>query len=356
MDIALLLLKECWNMTVEMAPYLLLGFAIAGALSTFLTPDRVEKHLGGHGLWPVVKASLFGVPLPLCSCGVLPVAASLRKHGAGKGATVSFLLSTPQTGIDSILVTYALLGPVFAIFRPIAAFFAGIVGGAATDWLDPDAASKPASRDASDDEDESSCKNTHSRNRLIKSLRHGFVVLPRDIAPTMIAGLVVAGLVSAAVPEDFFAGRIGTGFVSMLVMLAISMPFYVCAAASAPIAAALMMKGLSPGAALVFMIAGPATSAATMATVWKILGRGTVFIYVGATAATALLCGTIMDMLVETAVPISTVTHAHEHAACESNPFGIACAVVLLALLGTAWISAALRRAKDRALKSSESD
>jgi uncharacterized membrane protein YraQ (UPF0718 family) len=342
MDLMLRILAECWGMTVEMAPYLLLGFAIAGLLSAFITPDTVERHLGGRGLWPVMKASVLGVPLPLCSCGVLPVAASLRKHGAGKGATVSFLLSTPQTGVDSILVTYSLLGPVFAVFRPIAAFITGIVGGTATDWLDPDAVPGPGKREPCHDE----CCGEEARkqNRLAQSLRHGFVVLPRDIAPTMVAGLAIAGLVSAVVPDDFFAGRLGTGFVSMLLMLAISVPVYVCAAASAPIAAALMLKGLSPGAALVFMIAGPATSAATLVTVWKILGAKTVFIYLGAVAATALLCGTILNMIVETAAPIAAAAHVHNHAANEANPFGAACAVVLLAVLGVAWIGSAWRR------------
>lgn len=338
------ILVECWSMTVEMAPYLLLGFAIAGMLSAFITPATVEKHLGGCGLWPVIKASLFGVPLPLCSCGVLPVTASLRKHGAGKGATLSFLISTPQTGVDSILVTYSLLGPVFAVFRPIAAFVSGILGGFTADRLDPDVAQDREHRAHCDDE----CCGTDARkrNRLVQSLRHGFVVLPRDIAVPMVGGLLIAGAVSAMIPEDFFAAHLGGGFVSMLVMMVVSIPVYVCATASVPIAAAMMMKGLSPGAALVFLIAGPATNAAALATLWKILGRRSVLIYLATVAVTSLVCGAIINALVGTSAPAAAAMNAHLHCAETTNLFGTASAIVLLILLGVAWVGG-LRRNRD---------
>lgn len=344
MELAYAIVSECWNMTVEIAPYLLLGFTIAGMLSAFITPATVEKHLGGNGLWPVTKASLLGVPLPLCSCGVIPVATSLRKHGAGKGATVSFLLSTPQTGVDSILATYGLLGPVFALLRPLAAFVSGILGGLATDWIDPDPAGGTAPQ--SKREEDRCDEEARDRNRLTKAMRHGFVVLPRDVALPMLAGLAIAGVLSALVPEDFFAGRLGTGFLSMVIMLAVSMPVYVCAMASAPIAAALMLKGLSPGAALVFMIAGPATSAATMAIVWKTLGRRAVLAYLAAVTATALAFGTLTNALVETVVPIATATHVHEHSAAEASLFSRACAFALLALLAIALVGKFRRRAE----------
>ncbi len=136
MDIAREILLKTWETLVEMSPFLLFGFLVAGILYVFIRPELVERHLGGRGILQVVKASLLGVPLPLCSCGVIPVSASLRRHGAGRGATTSFLISTPQTGVDSIMVTLSLLGPVFAIFRPLFAFVSGIFGGAVVNAFD----------------------------------------------------------------------------------------------------------------------------------------------------------------------------------------------------------------------------
>jgi uncharacterized membrane protein YraQ (UPF0718 family) len=140
-------MHEFWEVLGEMAPYLLFGFLVAGILSVYISQKFVERHLGGRGFWAVLKASLFGIPLPLCSCGVIPVAASLRKQGAGKGAVTSFLISTPQTGVDSILVTLSLLGPVYAIFRPVASFIKGVIGGMAVSIFDPEDKPAPAPSD-----------------------------------------------------------------------------------------------------------------------------------------------------------------------------------------------------------------
>lgn len=347
MELLTEILTKCWELTVEMAPYLLLGFAIAGAISAFLTPEIVERHLGGRGLWPVVKASLFGIPLPLCSCGVIPVTASLRKHGAGKGATLSFLLSTPQTGVDSILVTYSMLGPIFAVFRPIAAFVTGLVGGMAADILDGDDPKAPGS--ATCNEEECCGANTQRPNRFTRALRHGFIVLPRDIAVPMIVGILIAGTVAAVVPDDFFAGHLGTGIVSMLIMMAVSVPVYVCAIASVPIAAAMILKGLSVGAAFVFLVAGPATNAATLTTLWKILGRRSVFIYLATVALTALASGIAMNAIFAgKALPLASApAHAHEHATGAANVFGTVCAAALIALLIGTRVAKFLRDRKD---------
>ncbi len=274
-----------------MSPYLLFGFFAAGVLSVFISPAVVERHLGGTGFWPLLKASAFGVPLPLCSCGVIPVSMSLNKHGASKGATVAFLLSTPQTGVDSILVTYSLLGPVFAIFRPLAALVTGLIGGSAVEIF-----KHKSAETAPETSDETSEKKDQTP-KLVKALRHGFVTLPGDIGKPMLLGLVVASIISAAIPEDFFAPFLGGGILSMLVMMAIGIPVYVCATTSVPVAAVLIAKGVSPGAAMVFLMTGPATNAAAFMTIWAGLGKRTAITYILTVAITAIAAGVLLDHL-----------------------------------------------------------
>lgn len=319
---------ELWNTLCEMAPYLLFGFVVAGLLAVLVPADTVEKHLGGRGLWPVIKAASFGVPLPLCSCGVIPVAASLRKHGASRGATIAFLLSTPQTGVDSIMVTYGLLGPVFAVFRPIAALVTGVLAGAIVEFADGKTVEHESAVPACTDE---CCAPTHKRPWFIRTLHYGLVSLPRDIARPMLLGLLVAGVISALVPADFFSAIIGTGIGAMFVMMLVGIPLYVCATASVPIAAAMIAKGISPGAALVFLMTGPATNAAAIATIWKVMGKRTTFIYLGVLAVSALCLGMLLDWLF-------TVSAVHGHMAHTMLPHSVnvMSAIALLAVLGAA--------------------
>jgi len=283
-----------WATLLEMSPYLLFGFFVAGILSVFISQRLVETHLGGRGLWQVTKASLFGVPLPLCSCGVIPVAMSLRKHGASKGASVSFLLSTPQTGVDSIFVTLSLLGPLFAVFRPVAAFITGIVGGTLVNLFDKNSEDKNNIPSKCSD---SCCGGAKNNKKVAGALKYGFITLPRDIGRAMLVGLAVAALISALVPEGYFAEKLGTGIFAMVVMMLLGIPIYVCATASVPIAAALMLKGLTPGAALVFLMTGPATNAASFIIIWKVLGGKTAIIYLAAVAGCALLGGIVLDFI-----------------------------------------------------------
>jgi len=296
MSVMLIVLKfilvDFWNVLAEMSPYLLFGFFVAGVLSVLLSQRFVETHLGGTGIWPLVKASIFGVPLPLCSCGVIPVSMSLHKHGASKGATISFLLSTPQTGVDSIFVTLSLLGPLFAVFRPLAAFVTGIVGGSlvntftrAIDDQPPEKCSDPC------------CQPQKNTNKLTRGLRYGFITLPSDIAGAMLLGLVIAAIISALVPDNYFADKLGTGIFPMVIMMFLGIPVYVCATASVPVAAALILKGLTPGAALVFLMTGPATNAASFVTIWKTLGRKTALTYLAAVAACSLTAGLLLDYI-----------------------------------------------------------
>jgi uncharacterized membrane protein YraQ (UPF0718 family)/copper chaperone CopZ len=289
-------LESSWDTLREMAPYLLFGFFVAGLLSIFVKPSIVERHLGGRGILQVVKASLFGVPLPLCSCGVIPVSASIRKHGAGEGATTSFLISTPQTGVDSIMVTLSLLGPVFAIFRPAVSFLSGLVGGTLVTYF---------GGAASGQKEKAQCHTecfTGSGKSLGfgHALRYGFVTLVDDLYKALIIGILIAGVISAFIPDDYFYPILGGGLVSMLVIMAAGIPVYVCATASVPIAAALIAKGISPGAALVFLMTGPATNAATISTVWKIMGKRTALIYLATVVASALGAGLLLDYIFAT--------------------------------------------------------
>ncbi len=333
MDLLLNILHQTWLTTAEMAPYLLFGFLVAGILSVFVSPELVERHLGGRGLWPVTKASLFGIPLPLCSCGVIPVGASLRRHGASRGATTSFLISTPQTGVDSILVTYSLLGPVITIFRPIAALLSGLLGGVLASAFGE---SRTPSAEAAEDSCNDGCDDVPQDGpRLLRALRYGFLTLPQDIARALIVGLVIAGVISALVPDDFFAGMLGGGFTPLLLMLLLGIPVYVCATGSVPIAAALLLKGVSPGAALVFLMTGPATNAATITTIWKVLGKRTAMIYLGTVAGTALLTGALLDVAIDS---IDARVGMAEHSMLP-HWIDTASAIILLALLGYALLA-----------------
>ncbi|MFW6132749.1 MAG: SO_0444 family Cu/Zn efflux transporter [Planctomycetota bacterium] len=293
---------EFWSVLTEMAPYLLFGFLVAGVLSVLISEAFIRRHLGGQGVWQVVKAALVGVPMPLCSCGVIPVSASLRRRGAGKGATVGFLIATPQDGVDSILVTFGLLGPVYAVFRPVVALVSGILGGSIVAAVSPEDADdathpRPADDMTSNDAPDPTTAAPPRRNRFRRALVYGFGELPRDIGKALIVGLALAALISALVPPGSLRSVLGGGIVAMLVMMVVGVPVYVCATASVPVAAALIAKGASPGAALVFLMTGPATNAATIATIWRVLGHKTAVIYLATVAACALGAGLLLDAI-----------------------------------------------------------
>jgi uncharacterized membrane protein YraQ (UPF0718 family)/copper chaperone CopZ len=351
MEIIQSIIVASWAMLVEMAPYLLLGFTVAGLLSVVISPRWVERHLGDRGLGQVFKASLFGVPLPLCSCGVIPVGASLRQHGAGKGATTAFLLSTPQTGVDSIAVTYALLGPFLAVVRPIAALLTGFFGGGLVYAFDRNGAPETAETSAgSSCSGESDCRDNDSgpeRKTLLDGLDYGLVTLPRDIGRALVVGILLSGVISALVEPRALESTLGGGIWPMLAAMVVGVPLYVCATASTPIALSLIHAGLSPGAALVFLIAGPATNGATLTTLWKVLGRKSTVIFLITVAVGALVTGLMVDAIIASelfgssaAVPASgPVTGAHDHGGATRGIgwwFGQGSAVALILLLANA--------------------
>ena len=333
--------QAAWLTLTAMAPYLLFGFFMAGILSMFISPRLVEDHLGGRGIWPIMKASLLGIPLPLCSCSVIPVAASLRRHGAGHGATSAFLISTPQTGVDSLLATISLLGPVFAIFRTLCAFVSGVIGGGIVDLFSPHTDTAEAACEAA------CCGAEAQGNRFLRAMKHGFGTLVNDVSGPLLAGLVIAGLISAFVPESLFTEHVGEGLPAMLLMLALGIPIYVCATASIPIAAAMILKGVSPGAALVFLMTGPATNAASITTIWRLFGPRAGVAFLVSVAVTALGSGLLMDAWIPATVLRIDVVVKAEHGASWKS----AAAIVLLALLLVPWARKLYRRACNRTPK-----
>lgn len=329
---------ESWRLFVDSAPYLLFGFFSAGLLHGVISAETVGRHLGGRGIGPVVKAALFGVPLPLCSCGVLPAALGLRRKGASKGATLSFLVSTPETGVDSIALTYALMDPIMTIFRPIAAFVSAVAAGVCENAFGRDRA--PAVQAGS------SCRcgeaalpgSASLLTRLREGTRYAFVDLLGDLVPWLALGFLLAGLITVVLPPGFLASRLGGGWLARGTMLAVGIPIYICATASTPIAAALVLKGLSPGAALVFLLAGPATNLATLTSLTATLGPAATGRYVAAISVSALGLGYLLDGLYGA---LSISLRASAGSAPELLPAGVGLAAA--ALLGAAGLMAFLK-------------
>jgi uncharacterized protein len=284
--------SELMFILTEMAPYLMLGFIFAGLLHLLFPKKRVRKYMGQNNFRSIFNAALLGVPLPLCSCGVIPTGISFYKHGASKASTVSFLISTPQTGVDSIFVTYSMLGLPFAVIRPVVAFITGLFGGLVTKKIDPETSESVPETNENGDE----IPNGFFP-RIKEMFRYSFVDFLQDISNWLIIGLLIAALISVMVPDDFFADKIPNDFLGMLVILVISIPVYICATASVPVAAVLMLKGLSPGAALVLLMAGPATNAATITMIAKVLGKKSLIGYLGAIITGALLSGLLIDYM-----------------------------------------------------------
>ncbi|MEN8120458.1 MAG: permease [Bacteroidota bacterium] len=280
---------ELFQLTNEMSPYLLLGFFFAGILHVFFKKEKIAKYLGGSKIKSTIYATLIGIPLPLCSCGVIPTGISFYKNGASKGSTVSFLISTPQTGVDSILVTYSLLGLPFAIIRPVIALISGFFGGVFTN-LYTQSEVQPATDDVPKPDETKNKENIFS-----KFFNYAFVEFLQDISKWLIIGLMLAAFIALALPDDFFTAYINNSLLSMGIVLLASIPLYVCATGSVPIAAVLLMKGLSPGAALVFLMAGPATNTATITVLGKVMGKKALTGYLVSIIGFALLFGFFID-------------------------------------------------------------
>jgi uncharacterized membrane protein YraQ (UPF0718 family) len=360
MEIIYEIFAASWSFYLEASVYMLFGFLAAGVLHVLFKPETISKYLGRGKYRSVVLSALAGIPIPLCSCGVIPAASGLKRSGANSGATLSFLIATPETGIDSIPITYALIDPIMTVIRPIAALVTAVTAGF-TENLWPKkqtnnnaVSNEPANLQPADAWGcDASCspgsgpvsKAPNWKTRGQSGIRFAFEELLGDIGKWFLLGVLLAGGISILIPDQFIQSHIGQGPASMLLMIVIGIPMYVCATASTPIAAALILKGLSPGAALVFLLVGPATNIATMTMISGFLGKRSLAIYLGSIIICSLILGLITDAIYESFhIPIGVSAGR----ATELIPHGFeaAAAFVLGALMiRSLWKSRARKKA-----------
>ena len=378
-------MNEILHLINQMSPYLLLGFLLAGIMHAFIPKRYFTRYLSKPDLRSVVNAALLGIPLPLCSCGVLPTAMSLRKEGASKGAATSFLIATPQTGVDSIIATFSLMGLPFAVIRPIVALVTALFGGTLVNVIDKEKPEKAEEAEHCcchhDEEEAEHCcchheeeetghccchheeeeaghccchheeeeaghccchheadaKQTTFFGKCQVALRYAFVDMIADIGKWLVLGLVIAALITVLVPDSFFAVFADNTWLSILLVLAISIPMYICATGSIPIAVALMLKGLTPGAALVLLMAGPAANFASILVIRKQLGLRTLMAYLAAIVGGAIGGALVIDYLLPRAWFTDHLVQMSAHCVEGASWFQWTCTAVLLLLLGYAF-------------------
>ncbi len=331
------------DLSNAMAPYILFGLIFAGILHELVPDTIVKNHLGKDSIWSVIKATIFGIPLPVCSCGVIPLATSIKKSGASNGSTLSFLISTPITGVDSILATYGMFGWAFTIYRVITSMIISIIAGVLANFYgekEEPAKPKPAFSMATPTQNTSSTMNfsavqtpqtpkeeecsegsccssgscdTKKSSIVVSAFSYAFGTLLKDIASPLLVGLLLGALITVAIPENLSAILIEYSWLSYIIVIAIAVPMYVCATASLPIAAGLMLAGVSPGAVFVFLSAGPATNTVTIGVVKKMLGTRTLYIYLGTIIIASVIFGFGLDYVLS-GVNVKELVHMDEHA------------------------------------------
>lgn len=343
------ILSIFWDLVVESAPWLLAGYLLAGIIKQVIPSSWVEKQLARPGFVSVLKGAFIGAPLPLCSCGVIPTALAIRKAGASKGATSSFLVATPETGVDSISFSYAVLGPIFAIARPIAALISATIAGVLVLLFDKEdtvvtepetSGSCCASKKQAAPEDDRGLGE-----RFLAAVQYGYGRMISDTAKWLAIGLVAAALITSVVPQSFFL-QWGDGLLAMVIMVAVGLPMYICATASTPVAASLLFAGISPGAALVFMLTGPATNIATMGVIREQLGNRSLFAYLVGVIGTAITCGLLLNQLYASfgwQLQLSMEEHGHGFPIWR-HLLG----VLLVALIARVWVQPLWQRLTDR--------
>ncbi|MCW5202597.1 SO_0444 family Cu/Zn efflux transporter [Desulfobulbus sp. US4] len=350
-------LSSSWNLLNQSAIYMLFGLLIGGLLKEYLSPVYVAAHLGSGRFSSVFKAALLGIPIPLCSCGVLPAAATLKKQGANNGAVTAFLISTPESGIDSISITWALLDPIMTIARPVSAFISAAVAGITENlfsFSDPTVSSNLKGQNNAPTRGLSSCgcgcsgkqqqegllkKEAATKKGFLKrfpgklkaGIKYAIFDIWEELAGWFIVGLLLAGVITALLPDAFITAYLGGGLSSMLLMLLIGIPLYICATASTPIAAAFIMKGVSPGAALVFLLVGPATNITSLSVLVGLLGKRATALYLTSIAVVSVLCGLAVDA-VYSMLGISVIAAVAKHGKMLPEQLTVAASLVLLAL------------------------
>ena len=343
------------SMLNGMSPYLLLGFLIAGVLHAFVPSAIYSRYLSGTGLRSVATAAAFGIPLPLCSCGVLPTAVALRRSGASRAASTSFLIATPQTGVDSIMATYSMMGLPFAILRPVAALVTSLIGGLAVGHWER----KGALDDVHDKTNyEFSELPKGFWNKVRETFKYGFFDMMQSIGRWLLLGLVIATLITVLLPDDFFSTYARWPLLNMVIIVAVAVPMYVCATGSIPIAAALMLKGMSPGCALVLLMAGPAANVASMFVVNNAFGRKATIVYLLSIIGGAMGFGVLVDYwpglreIFINALPCHVMHHGMHGASWFSTAGSVALLGMIVAALGAKyWKSYQIKRNKTTAMK-----
>ena len=318
-------LQSLLSVTAQMSPFLLLGFLIAGILHVYVPGKFYTRYLSRNNKWSVLFAALLGIPLPLCSCGVIPTAIGLKKERASNGAVASFLIATPQTGIDSILATFSMMGLGFALMRPAAALITGVCGGLLINRWVPETSTA-----------DTACpiEEAPKGSRVFRVLRYAFYDMMQDIGGRLVVGLLIAALIQVVVPDEFFLSFGNNTFLQMAVILLIAIPMYICSTGSIPVAAALIMKGLSPGAAMVMLMAGPAVNFASILVVRKSMGRQFTIVYLAIIVLFSVLFGLIVNAL---GIGSSITGAACTDTCCGHKEslgvFSIICAIILSSLI-----------------------
>lgn len=322
--------EALWQLSLAMAPYILFGLIFAGLLHEVVPDSIVTKHLGKESVASVVKSTVFGIPLPVCSCGVIPLATSIKKSGASKGATLSFLISTPITGVDSIMATYGIFGWIFTLYRVITSMIIAIVAGILTNIFDKEASieavkkpsfsllspKKSTSLSIQTPTIQASSYSSTSKSHNFSfsaAMQYAFITLLGDIAKPLFWGLLLGALITVAIPENFSEILKEYTWLSYIIVIIIAVPMYVCATASLPIAAGLILSGVSAGAAFVFLSAGPATNTVTIGVVKKMLGTRSLMIYLGSIIVGSVCFGLGLDYIFDISkITPESLIHLHE--------------------------------------------
>lgn len=330
------ILKATWEVFLVASPYVILGLGAAGLMTVLIPSEKISRWLGQPGFGATFRAACLGIPLPLCSCAVVPVTIELSRKGASREASLAFLVSTPETGVDSILLTWGLMGPLMAILRPIAALVTSLVA-AVSSLLAAKDAGEDSTIDSNNNPERDLSASPSIRSEGLgtlsrRALRYGFVTMVDEIGFWLVSGFLLTGVITALVPDNLVETAVGQGPRALLTMLLMGIPLYMCASASTPVAAALMLKGISPGAALVFLLAGPATNASSLVVIARVFGKRFVAIYLGSVVVTALGLGYALDVALDrlgiTLQPPISIAASESAGMVE-----MACAVILAALL-----------------------
>ena len=369
MEYLILFFEALIDLSNAMAPYILFGLVFAGVLHELVPETIVTKHLGKESISSVIKSTIFGIPLPVCSCGVIPLATSIKKSGASKGATLSFLISTPITGVDSILATYGICGWIFTIYRVFTSMIIAMVAGILTNIFDKtEEEIKPALSTASmtnmniakpsftatnsfslspkaEEETPSCCSSGMGKGdkkapfSMSKALRYAFFTLLSDIAKPLFWGLIIGAAITVAIPQNLSDILTQYSWLSYIIVIAIAVPMYVCATSSLPIAAGLMLSGVSAGAAFVFLSAGPATNTVTIGVVKKMLGSRALYIYLGSIVVGSVLFGLGLDYIFSASdINPQSLVHMGEHAGLVAIVSSIALWSFVLYFLAKAYL------------------